>query len=153
VTQGFEGLFQTLTSAMETAPGATEDKLQQLQASLPRSLPDDYLAFLRWSDGAEGVIGPNYIQLWAVETVSAMVHAHEEFVPGLLFIASDGGAGLFAYDLRQATMPIVITHTDDLDLATLVPLAPSFGSFLEFLVRQDWSAYWGKQYRKPPSSR
>jgi SMI1 / KNR4 family (SUKH-1) len=138
---------------MQTASGATDDMLQRLQAAVPHPLPDDYSAFLRWSDGAEGDIGSNYIQLWSVERVATPADVYQEFVPGLLFIAGDGGAGLFGYDLRQTPSPIVVTHTDDLDLATLVTVAPSFCAFLDFLAKHDWIAFWAQHYRPAQSSR
>ena len=44
---------------MELAPPASESDIAALVAAIPADLPEDYLAFLRWSDGAEGyVAGP-----------------------------------------------------------------------------------------------
>jgi len=144
-TDTLETLFKRWTRKMTVNPGANEKALGELQRAVHIELPADYLAFLRWANGAEGDIGRNYVQLWSVEEITSDPYPFEEFVPGLLFIAGDGGAGLFGFDSRMHPMPIVITHHDDLDLECLVVAAPSFTAFLEFLTKQDWIDYWYHQ--------
>ncbi|HNO79909.1 MAG TPA: SMI1/KNR4 family protein [Phycisphaerae bacterium] len=134
--------WQIWTGEMTTSAGATQQALRTLQGKARVELPEDYLDFLGWSNGAEGDIGPNFIQIWPTERIAANPYPFEEFVPGLLFMASDGGAALFGFDTRAQPMPIVVTHSDDLILDTLVTVAPSFSAFLEFLTNHDWIEYW-----------
>lgn len=144
-TNTLQTLFKRWTRKMTVNPGANEQALSELQAAVQVELPADYLAFLRWTNGADGDIGKNYVQVWPAEEITSDPYPFEEFVPGLLFIASDGGSGLFGFDTRMHPMPIVIIHRDDLDLDYLVVAAPSFTAFLEFLTTQSWSDYWYKE--------
>jgi hypothetical protein len=140
---------------MSRNPGAAEEAIARLQAAARVPVPDDYLAFLRWCNGAEGEIGPNYIRFDAAEDVANREYGgyvFEEFVPGLWFIGGDGAEALFAFDTRRQPMPIVATHHDDLDLETLVTVAPSFSAFLELLASEDWIAYWSAQYLSNPNA-
>lgn len=130
---------------MTVQPGANEKALNELQRAVRIELPADYVAFLRWSNGMHGDIGRNYVDISSAEEITSDPYPFEEFVPGLLFIAGDGGAALFGFDTRVHPMPIVITHHDDLDLQNLVVAAVSFTAFLEFLTNEDWSEYWYNQ--------
>jgi hypothetical protein len=51
-------------------------------------------------------------------------------------------------DERKESMPIVVTHTDDLDLETVITLAPSLTDFVRFLETGDWNDYWPRAYRE-----
>lgn len=126
---------------MTTSRGASDDAIEELRTKARVSLPDDYLAFLRWSNGAEGEIGPNYLRISSAEDVAEDPYPFADYVPGLLFIGSDGGEALFAFDTRSDPMPIVITHTDDLD-GMLVQLGASFSDFLDVMARIDWIETW-----------
>ncbi len=107
-----------------------------------RALPDDYVTFLRASDGAEGWIGENFVQIAPARQAAETTEAFANFVAGLFFFAGDGAAGLFAFDLRNDDRRIVITHADDLNLQGLVYAAGSFTEFLVFLDRTNWSNFW-----------
>jgi hypothetical protein len=43
---------------------ATEDQIAAAQAEIGCKLPSAYLTFVRNSNGGEGFIGENYVQLW-----------------------------------------------------------------------------------------
>ena len=122
-------------------PGAPED-IQFALSAAARPLPEDYLAFLRASDGAEGWIGKNYLQVAGARSAAETTMAFAQWVPGLFFFASDGAEGLFAFDLRDDGRRVAITHTDDLELEGLVYAAESFTTFLGFLQHTDWSNFW-----------
>src|SRR5690349_5180965 len=136
-----EARFQTLTVGMQRNPGASEATLARLQAQARTAVPDDYLTFLGWSNGAEGWIGPNYIAFFPAEAVAENAWAgyvYEEFLPGLWLIGGDGGEAYFAFDTRSQPMPIVVFHGDDMEFEGLVTMAPSFAAFVEFLATEDW---------------
>jgi hypothetical protein len=139
-----EDYFGKLVRAMSKQPGATESALSTLEEQARVGLPNDYLAFLRWRNGAEGAIGPNYLVILSAEEIAEDPYPWEAFVPDVFFIASDGGEALFGFDTRIRPMPIVITHQDDLDPAGFVAIAASFTAFLEFLSEHDWIEFWLK---------
>jgi hypothetical protein len=77
-----------------------ERTVEQLRASLP-TLPADYLAFLRLSNGGEGELGvePGWFQLWPAEEVASLNrdYAVAEFLPAHIGFGSDGGGELLAF--------------------------------------------------------
>lgn len=121
---------------------ASDDDLLVAAAASSRALPDDYVSFLRASDGAEGRIGKNYLQIFSAKQAAETTTGFAAFVPSLFFFASDGAEGLFAFDLRDEDRHVVITHTDDLNSEGLVRVAKSFTSFLRFLQGGSWSEFW-----------
>lgn len=133
--------LRILVASMKTERGATEDDIETLQRRVGHPLPDEYLAFLRLSNGAEGQTGPNYLCLYSSTYIASDPFPYAEFVPGLLFIADTGGGGLFAFDLRAENFPVVITDHDDLDLDRLATLNVTFLGFLEFMSTTDWRQY------------
>jgi cell wall assembly regulator SMI1 len=46
-----------------TWPGATSAEVESVEAGLAVSFPDDYRAFLQWSNGWEGWLGEAYLAL------------------------------------------------------------------------------------------
>lgn len=140
-----EALYKRWTRKMTVQPGANETALDALRRAVRIELPADYVAFLRWGNGAHGDIGKNYVEIWPAEEITSDPYPFEEFVPELLFIGGDGGAAMFGYDTRLEPMPIVIIHRDDLELENVVIAASSFTAFLEFLTNEDWNEYWYKQ--------
>src|SRR3954451_19715098 len=72
-------------------------------ASLPKSLPESYFAFLTRANGGEGFIGDRYVQLWRAEELAEMNRAYktEEFFPDFFFIGSNGGGEAYAFDLSR----------------------------------------------------
>ena len=73
---------------LETRPGASEQALATLAASLDVSLPADYLKFLQMTDGAEGPIGEEgWVDLWPTEDILDMYRQgviNERRIPDVL---------------------------------------------------------------------
>ena len=108
------------------APASTETL-----ASLTKSLPESYFAFLTHANGGEGFIGDRYVRLWRAEELAEMNRAYktEEFFPDFFFIGSNGGGEAYAFDLSRTDatvfeVPFVGLRTD------VRPIANSFDSFL-----------------------
>ena len=100
-------------------------------ASLTKSLPESYFAFLTRANGGEGFIGDRYLQLWRAEELAEKNRAYKtkEFFPDFFFIGSNGGGEAYAFDLsgtdnRVFEVPFVGLRTD------VRPIANSFDSFL-----------------------
>src|SRR5262249_27147969 len=103
-----------LSKLMYKEPAASEVTIQRLISALGHPLPDDYVEFLRASDGAEGFItGNEYLLLYpSCELIKGNVeddYWRNEFAPGLTLFGSDGGGTAYAFDTRLPDFPIVDT--------------------------------------------
>jgi hypothetical protein len=100
--------------------------VEQLEAALP-ALPADYLAFLRLSNGGEGVLGvePGWFQLWTAEEVPRrnQDYAVTELLPGYIGFGSSGGGELLAF---APTRRIVMVPFIPMDASEARVMATSF---------------------------
>jgi hypothetical protein len=127
-----------ILSRFNRNPGATSWAINQLKEDLGLQLPDDYISFLRDTNGGEGFIGPNaYIVLWRAEDLGPMNKAYQvnSYAPGLLLFGSDGGGEAFAFDVTAEGMPIVGVPFVGMDRSAAKPLAINFHAFLDDLSR------------------
>lgn len=105
-------------------------------------LPDEYTAFLAWSNGGEGplAVEPQYLQLDAAETAAAAWSAGEygEFFAGFFVFGSNGGGEYLAFDLRaEPPWPVVALDMTNIDLAESVrPVAADFAAFVALIGRE-----------------
>jgi len=97
-----------ILNQLELKPPATEQAIEQLLAfaktTYETSLPEDYLAFLRFSDGCCG-IGPNLFVTFepAAEIGETTIgYGALEFAPGAVIIGSDGCGNIIGIDTRPA---------------------------------------------------
>jgi hypothetical protein len=100
-------------------------------ASLPKSLPESYFAFLARANGGEGFIGDRYVQLWRAEELAEMNRAYktEEFFPNFFFIGSNGGGEAYAFDLSRIDAGVF--EVPFIGLPTEAkPISNSFDSFV-----------------------
>ena len=59
--------FHELTRGLKSVPGATKAAIDDLVARLGYDLPDDYLEFMKTSNGAEGAMSESsYLVIWPV---------------------------------------------------------------------------------------
>lgn len=112
---------------------ASEATLKQLHG-IDR-LPQDYVDFLRQSNGAEGFVGNSYLILFAAEAIDPINQAAsvDKFAPGLTIFGSDGGGKSYAFDMRREDVAIV--EFFDMDIGDEEPVfcATSFSGFLRYL--------------------
>lgn len=90
---------------MQTRPGATANEIDEVEKRLGIALPADYVELLRYTNGCEGFIGENYIMLYEASYVRDF--GIRQFLPSLLYFASDGAGEGFAFVLDEVGMPIV----------------------------------------------
>ena len=95
------------TGRMELNPPALEEEIDAAQRELGVQFPEDYIAFLKHSNGAEGVIGEGYLALFPVaQVVSAtkeLWRIGEEDDIALhpyVQLGSDGGEETYMLDPR-----------------------------------------------------
>lgn len=85
---------------------ASAERIAGLTTRVGVELPRDYAELLSICDGIEGEIGDRYLVIDSIEVVEQF--GRNEYAPHLLHIGSDGGGQAFAYDCRDAAMPIVL---------------------------------------------
>ena len=123
----------SLTENLAKKPGATLTAIQEAMSVLGVRPPQDYVEFLLDSNGAEGFMqSGRYLMIDSVEQLVACNRPYGLLSsgPGLVAFGSDGGAMLYAFDVRKS--PVTIVEVD----ATCMELGPitSCGlTFVEFL--------------------
>jgi len=115
--------------------GAGDASIDAAMRGLGLALPEDYQAFLRRHDGGEGFVGKNYLILFHAEELVPSNREYEvqEYAPGLILFASDGGGEGYAFDARNDLMRIVKVPFIGMDVRSAVPIADSFNEFLSRL--------------------
>ena len=102
-------------------------------ADLNVKLPEDYLDFLRLSNGGEGFLSERcYAMLWRAEELDQAnrdYHVPEQ-APGLYVFGSNGGGEAFAFDLREQNPPIVVVPFIGMELQDALRAAATFSDFL-----------------------
>ena len=134
-----------ILAPLDRGAGASDAQLAALAADLagvfPAPLPDDYVAFLRYANGADGTLSNGVpIVLWEAETI---LEANADTVeggwmPGCLLVGSDSGDFLYGIDLRTDAMhDAKYIETEDVGIAWdyLLWSGPSFLALLRYLNR------------------
>lgn len=132
-----ENNIAEITKNLKRSTGASKSSLDKIASKAKISLPNDYVKFMRSTDGAEGPIGnSSYIAIWsAVEVITLNEdYSVDEFAPGILLFASDGGNTGYAFDMRTERTQVV--SVDLLDLSLSASLGATFSEFLEHLSRE-----------------
>src|SRR5882724_1878542 len=120
-------------------PPASATDIDAVERQLEVPLPADYRAFLMFTDGGEGFIGTDsYAQLWKVGDLVQFNREYEveQCAPGLLLFGSSGGGEGFAFDLRDASQPVVSVPFIVMDLKVLIPFCATLDEFLENISYQ-----------------
>jgi hypothetical protein len=101
--QGIEELLAGLELEPPVTPAALDELLAYVSMTYDAPVPDDYVAFLRTANGADGAFENDApIVLWAAEALpEANTYEGEQVLPGCLIIGSDAGDGLYGIDLRE----------------------------------------------------
>jgi hypothetical protein len=103
-------------------PPAATDAIQDLVSECAIDLPDEYLEFLRFSNGGEGELGvePGWFQIWPAEQVLELnkVYEVDTNVPGFFAFGSNGGGEMLVFDVRSkqpwsiAMIPFIPMQSD-----------------------------------------
>lgn len=89
---------------------ASSEVIDELITAMPgRSLPSDYLDFLKRHNGGEGFVGKKYIILWKAEELVRFNHEYEVelYAPGIFLFGSSGGGEGYGFDLQDNGLPVV----------------------------------------------
>ena len=93
--------------------------------------PEDYLEFLKWSNGGEGYIGKNYVSLWKVEDLEVLNREYQiqtYLSKGYLGIGTDGGGTCYGFCLEKQ-FAIFKCPLGDLDINEITIVANSIKDF------------------------
>ena len=134
-----EDLIEAIEESWYKEPGATEEQLRQAESALGFPLPEDYKAFMRWSNGGGGRIGGTYLALWNIEDVREANESYgiDHYLPGVVGVGTDGGSQSYAFDYRAKNdMPSLIrVDLGDLDPESVIFVSHSFRAALERALR------------------
>jgi hypothetical protein len=122
----------------QNEPPCTDHDLQQLIRQAPVDLPEEYLAYLRRSNGGGGDIPvqPWLVYFWKALEVQRYNVDYQvaENVPGFYAFGTSGGGEMFAFDTRtDRPWPIVMIPFIVMDVADAVQVAPDFATFSKML--------------------
>jgi len=123
-----------IRSSEEPRAGASEEAITALIKLAGSNLSDDYLEFLRFSDGLSD-------DLWSVNAILKERYPEaRRLMPGALIIGNNGGPNLYAIDLRSgdlSKMQYVKTYTVGIGWENICGQWQSFYALLCYMF-QDW---------------
>ena len=104
--------LKRLLSALELRPGATDEVVESLGTQLGVALPKDYVDFLRFSNGAEGLLGSEdgkYIIFWPAEEIvhSNREYSIREYFPELIVFGKNAATAAYAFDALSSPMSVI----------------------------------------------
>ena len=107
--------------------GANLNDIGIAQKQLHIAFSEDYLEFLKWSNGGEGYIGENYISFWKVEDLEVLNREYQiqtYLSKGYLEISTDGGGICYGFCLEKE-FAIFKCSLGDLDIKEINIVANS----------------------------
>ena len=107
------------------------DDISIVEERLHIVFPEDYLEFLKWSNGGEGYIGENYVSLWKVEDLEVLNREYQiqtYLSKGYLGIGTDGGGICYGFCLEKQ-FAIFKCPLGDLDINEITIVANSIKDF------------------------
>ena len=125
--------FEPLLQDFELNPPADEADIRSAESAFGNPIPEDYVSFLRTSDGGQGFVGEHYLILWKASEIVQFNREYEvsQYAPGLVCFGSDGGGEAFAFDTRDTAYPVVMAPFIGLSLNDCIPVADTFSALLK----------------------
>jgi hypothetical protein len=119
--------------------GASRSVINRLSLAIGKTLPADYVEYLRTSDGAAGAPKEGeWIILWSAEEVidnNKGYGVKEDFAPGLLLFGTPGDETAYGFDTNVRPWRVVAVSLISRGLEAPVAMAPTFREFLQRLSR------------------
>lgn len=130
--------FEFLTSKLRLRPRASDKAIKNLQETYGVQFPEDYISFLKSSNGSDGFVGDAYLILMSVEEIPKLNegYAIDEFAPGLILFGTSGGGVAYLFDIRSSTIEIVEVPFDILSLDTIKHVGFTLLDLLEYKYAQ-----------------
>ncbi len=126
--------LRSLAEGLELNEGAPPDTIEAVQAALGVTFPEDLVSFLRDSNGAEGLIGDGYLNLFPVEELVELNEIPLMGLPNRRFVlfASDGGGESSVLD-ASADPPRILEIPDSIDPEDERPVGTSMADLLRYV--------------------
>jgi hypothetical protein len=125
--------LQVLVSGFEHRDPADVRVLREIATSRGVGLPDDYVEFMEWSDGAAGDVGSRWLECWSVSEIREATESPQSRYEGVLLFAANGGNTIYGFDSLSES-EIVEGDWIGLSRDELVRHGRSFTEFLERLA-------------------
>jgi hypothetical protein len=127
--------FSMLTCKMKLNPGVSDSQLLDLSSSLTHPLPKDFISFLKFSNGAIGMIGINYLEIVQAEELIPFNkdYSVELNAPGLFIFGTDGGGEAYGFDYREQDPVVVEVPFIGMEWDVAIRKGDNFHNFLEKL--------------------
>jgi hypothetical protein len=120
LTDAAEPELARILAPLSLDPPATDDVIEHLvrhvSTTYSASLPEDYLAFLRTANGADGDLENGApVVFWKAELLPRISEdaETEQWMPGMFIIGSDAGDALYGIDMREDAPPERYVETFD----------------------------------------
>ena len=123
------------------AEPAEEIEIQKLIANAGIDLPEEYIAFLRFSNGGGGKLGinPGWFQLWKAEEVIQLNKAYQvdKYLPGFFGFGSNGGDELLAFPKsKEKSWKVVMIPFIPMDAKLAILVANNFEEFISAIGKE-----------------
>ena len=127
-------------SQMDFEDATDVSNILLVEKQLNINFPEQSKNFLILHNGAEGPIGEySYLAIWKIEEIVELNEGYNvnEFNPGLIYFASDGGGMLYAFDMRNDSKFVVELPSDSVYFEEVEKVADTFDDFIEYAYNQE----------------
>ena len=116
-------------------PGAADGAIAETERRLSAKLPAEYVEFVKFTNGGEGVVGKEHVVLWSIGELLSMNRSYEvqKYAPGLLVFGSNGAGEAYGFDTRTPQWPIVQVPFVGMEWRYARSMGESFSAFLKRL--------------------
>lgn len=130
------------TADWEREPPASEEAIQALIREAGLDFPEEYLEFLRYSNGGEGQLGIH--PLWfLIFPAEAVLEANRRYsyglddLPGYFVFGNNCGLELFVFNTEEPK-PWRVYYVDNISMTPedVLPCASNFESFVQAMGRE-----------------
>ncbi|QNF34238.1 SMI1/KNR4 family protein [Adhaeribacter swui] len=122
----------------EFYPPGNLSQVLQIEQELDLTLPEDYKAFIKVTNGFKGFVGENYCTFNKLEELVEITEGYcKEYFPWAVQIGSDGGGEMYVLGKRNKKLVygILPAFSEEEDF---IPLGTNFEEFIKRLYYNDY---------------
>ena len=118
---------------------AKNGSIYGFEVAFGKTLPSDYVDFLKNTNGADGIVGDHYVILWGVDELILLNQSYQvdRYAKDLLIIGSDGGGEAFGFDTRDLRWSVVEIPFVGMRWSDAHEIGNTFSDFIERLTRRN----------------
>lgn len=94
-------MYEELISNLSLNDKPDNSEFSELADRYSAVLPSDYLEFIRLYNGADGIVGDNYLSLWTIADVIEVTQSHQADDDPYKQFVIIGSTGYFHYGVRE----------------------------------------------------